>query len=80
MGVRAEDWGVTYVETDIMFDVLECYWAWDHPYLTFLDEDCFWDGLTRQGSEFCSRLLVHSILAYGSVSLCPTHTSFRELY
>lgn len=67
--VKAQDWRVTYVN-DVGFRNIICsYLVWDHPSGRPFDEDDFLNGLDGKKSDSCSELLVHVILAYGSVSL-----------
>jgi hypothetical protein len=67
--VKARDWNVSYVD-DVGFRNIICsYLVWDHPAVRPFDEDDFLDGLVGLPSETCSEILVHVVLAYGSVSL-----------
>lgn len=66
---HAVEWGITYADDDEILNILASFMAWDHPCRRFFDEHVFLDGLVAGGSEFCSTLLVHTVLAYGAVSL-----------
>ncbi|GAB7345657.1 hypothetical protein MBLNU457_3946t2 [Dothideomycetes sp. NU457] len=63
---HAVEWGITYADDDEILNILASFMAWDHPCRRFFDEHVFLDGLVAGGSEFCSTLLVHTVLAYGA--------------
>jgi hypothetical protein len=65
--VQARDWGVSYTDTHNLILMLDHYFLWDHYSYHFFDESAFWEGLVAGGSEFCNKLLVHSIVAYTAV-------------
>jgi len=64
--LRGADWGITYADDEDIFNILASFFAWDHPCRRFFDEHIFLDGLVDGGSEFCSSLLLHTVLAYGA--------------
>ena len=64
--VNARDWGVDYLDNDTFLDIIEYFFVWDQPTWSIMDEVSFFSGLENGGSEYCSALLVHSILAFGS--------------
>lgn len=65
---RARDWDVSYVDDHGFRNIISSYLNWDrHGHRPF-DEDDFLDGLIKQPTDTCSEVLVHTILAYGSVS------------
>jgi len=67
--IKGRDWNVSYID-DVGFRNIICsYLVWDHPAVRPFDEDDFLDGLTGLPSDTCSELLVHTVVAYGSVSL-----------
>jgi hypothetical protein len=67
--VTARDWNVTYID-DVGFRNIICsYLVWDHPAVRPFDENDFLDGLVGLLSDTISEMLVHVVLAYGSVSL-----------
>jgi hypothetical protein len=66
--IKAQDWNASYID-DIGFRNIICsYLVWDHPAVRPFDEDDFLDGLVGLPSDTCSEMLVHVVLAYGSVS------------
>lgn len=65
--VQARDWGVSYTDTRNLILMLDHYFLWEHYSYHFFDENAFWEGLAAGGSEFCNKLLVHSIVAYTAV-------------
>lgn len=65
--VRPRDWGVSYTDTRELTAILDHYFVWDHYTYHFFDEEAFWEGLIAGGSEFCNKLLVHSIVAFSAV-------------
>jgi len=67
--VKARAWGIEYADDDDLCGILISYFTWDHPTWRFFDEDLFLDGLVDGGSYFCSRLLLHAVMAYGSVNI-----------
>ena len=66
--MRASQWDVTYADDDDIFGIFSSFFAWDHYSWRFFDEDLFFEGLLQGGSDFCSKVLVHAILAFGAVS------------
>ncbi|KAG9666977.1 hypothetical protein KCU99_g9296, partial [Aureobasidium melanogenum] len=66
--VRAHDWNVTYVDDVGFRNIISSFFVWDHPSIHMFDEDDFLDGLIRLPSDTCSEVLVHAVLAYGSVN------------
>ncbi|KAK6008108.1 hypothetical protein QM012_000011 [Aureobasidium pullulans] len=66
--VRAQDWNVTYVDDAGFRNIISSFFVWDHPAIHMFDEDDFLDGLIKLPSDTCSEVLVHSVLAYGSVN------------
>jgi len=70
--VKASQWDISYADDDDIFGILSSFFAWDHYSWRFFDEDLFFEGLVQGGSDFCSKVLVHAILAFGSVSKDPT--------
>lgn len=66
--VSAQDWNVTYVDDVGFRNIISSFFVWDHPSIHMFDEDDFLDGLIRLPSDTCSEVLVHAVLAYGSVN------------
>lgn len=64
--VKASRWGITYADDDDLFGILSSFFAWDHYSWRFFDEDLFLEDLVAGGSCFCSKVLLHSILAFGA--------------
>ncbi|KAG9696081.1 hypothetical protein KCU76_g3988, partial [Aureobasidium melanogenum] len=64
----AQDWNVTYVDDVGFRNIISSFFVWDHPSIHMFDEDDFLDGLIRLPSDTCSEVLVHAVLAYGSVN------------
>jgi hypothetical protein len=54
------------------------YLSWDHPTLRYFDEDYFLDQLVSGQTDYCSSLLVNSILAYTAVYF-DAQTSHRSI-
>lgn len=65
--VKAQDWNVTYVDDVGFRNIMSSFFVWDHPAIHMFDEDDFLDGLIKLPTDTCSEVLVHSVLAYGSV-------------
>ncbi|CAD0099854.1 unnamed protein product [Aureobasidium mustum] len=65
---KAQDWNVTYVDDVGFRNIISSFFVWDHPAIHMFDEDDFLDGLIKLPSDTCSEILVHSVLAYGSVN------------
>lgn len=65
--VNAQDWNVTYVDDVGFRNIMSSFFVWDHPAIHMFDEDDFLDGLIKLPSDTCSEVLVHTVLAYGSV-------------
>ena len=67
--VPAKPWTDIIDDNDLVSHLVSLYFTWDHPCAQFLDQDIFIEHM-RQGdleSEFCSPLLVNSLLSIASV-------------
>jgi hypothetical protein len=67
--LKARDWDITYIDDVGFRNIIGSYLVWDHPAVRPFDENDFLDGLVGLPSDTCSVMLVHVVLAYGSVSL-----------
>jgi hypothetical protein len=70
--VPAKPWTEVTDDNDFVSHLVSLYFTWDHPCAQFLDQGVFLEHMRRQdlNSEFCSPLLVNSLLSVASV-LCP---------
>lgn len=77
--VPARPWTEVTDDDDLVSHLVSLYFTWDHPCGQFVDQGVFLDHMKRgdPNSEFCTPLLVNSLLAMASVR-DPSH-SCREL-
>lgn len=67
--VSARPWTEVTDDDDLVSHLISLYFTWDYPCAQFFDQRIFLDHM-RQGvlnSEFCSPILVNSILSVASV-------------
>lgn len=67
--VPARPWTEVTDDNDFVSHLVSLYFTWDHPCAQFLDQGIFIDHMTRgdAGSQFCTPLLVNSLLSMASV-------------
>lgn len=77
--VPAKPWTDVTDDHDLVSHLVSLYFTWDHPCGQLVDQLVFVDHMKRGelDSEFCTPLLVNSLLSMASVR-CPTR-SCREL-
>ncbi|KAJ6002440.1 Transcription factor [Penicillium sp. IBT 35674x] len=66
--VPAKPWTEITDDNDLVSHLVSLYFTWDHPCVQFLDQKKFLEHMRRGvlDSEFCSPLLVNSILSMAS--------------
>jgi hypothetical protein len=70
LNVPAKPWTTLTDDDELVSHLVSIFFEWINPYLRNVEEDLFLDAM-RSGdltSEYCSPLLVNSILAYACVS------------
>lgn len=67
--VPAKPWTGVTDDNDLVSHLVSLYFTWDHPCAQFVDQGIFLDHMKRGelSSEFCSPLLVNSLLSIASV-------------
>lgn len=67
--VPAKPWTEVTDDNDLVSHLVSLYFTWDHPCAQFVDQGIFLDHMKRGDlcSEFCSPLLVNSLLSIASV-------------
>ncbi|KAJ5569742.1 uncharacterized protein N7459_009172 [Penicillium hispanicum] len=67
--VSAKPWTGVIEDDDLVSHLVSLYFTWDHPCAQFVDQDIFLEHMRRGDpeSEFCSPLLVNSLLSMASV-------------
>ena len=67
--VPARPWTEVTDDNDFVSHLVSLYFTWDHPCAQFLDQGIFIDHMKRAdaGSQFCTPLLVNSLLSMASV-------------
>jgi hypothetical protein len=67
--VPATPWTDVTDDNDLVSHLVSLYFTWDHPCVQFLDQNKFLEHMRRGvlDSEFCSPMLVNSILSMASV-------------
>lgn len=67
--VPAKPWTEVTDDNDLVSHLISLYFTWDHPCVQFMDQRKFLEHMRRGmlDSEFCSPLLVNSILSMASV-------------
>lgn len=75
--VPAKPWTKVTEDDHLVSHLISLYFTWDHPLSQLFDQTLFLDHMTTQdtASEFCSPLLVNSILAVAS-----SYSDFPELF
>ena len=63
------NWTTVTHDSDLLINIMTAWYNWEYKYFHFLDWDMFLDDMVNSQDEFCSELLVNSILASGSVSV-----------
>lgn len=71
-GIKAAEFEVYYTDDETFLEILCCYFTWENPVSGLVPEEAFWEGLISRGSDFCNRMLVHSVLAFGVVRATDT--------
>lgn len=56
----------TGLTEDVQNDLLELYWTWQHPWMYFVHKKLFLEELRQPGGNYCTSLLLSSILALAS--------------
>ncbi|KAJ5915938.1 transcriptional regulator family: Fungal Specific TF [Penicillium verhagenii] len=66
--VPAKPWTEVTDDNDLVSHLVSLYFTWDHPCVQFLDQKIFLEHMRRGtlDSEFCSPVLVNSILSMAS--------------
>lgn len=77
--VPAKPWTEATDDNDLVSHLVSLYFTWDHPCAQFVDQGIFLEHMRRGDldSEFCSPLLVNSLLSMASVcgpSFYSTHS------
>lgn len=62
-------WSIQYLTNDKFRAVLHSYLCWDYPSNQLFDKEPFLDGLAGGPSNDFTALLMHSIIAFASVSI-----------
>lgn len=67
--VPAKPWTEVTDDNNLVSHLMSLYFTWDHPCAQFLDQGIFIEHMRRKDleSDFCSPLLVNSILSMASV-------------
>lgn len=67
--VSAKPWTEVTDDSDLVSHLISLYFTWDHPCSQFVDQEIFLDHMERDDldSEFCTPLLVNSLLSMASV-------------
>ncbi|KAJ5666219.1 Transcription factor [Penicillium maclennaniae] len=67
--VPARPWTEVTDDSDFVSHLVSLYFTWDHPCAQYLDQKIFIDHMTRgdTSSQFCTPLLVNSLLAMACV-------------
>lgn len=74
-------WTKVPITSTLAAHAISLYLKTDHPLLGFLDPDLFISDLTDGKTEYCSSLLVSSLLYWACVSIAYYHSgcNFKEL-
>ncbi|KAJ5240448.1 transcriptional regulator family: Fungal Specific TF [Penicillium citrinum] len=66
--VSENPWTEVTDDSDLVSHLVSLYFTWDHPCLQFVDQGIFVDHMERENldSEFCTPLLVNSLLSVAS--------------
>jgi hypothetical protein len=66
--VQASQWTTVTTNNTVLVNLISLYLSWDHVTLRLFDEDYFLDQISTGQTEYCSPLLVNSMLAAAAVS------------
>lgn len=66
--VRASRWTAVTADDRLLQKLLQLYFAFDHPYFTFLHKDHFLEDMAAGRDRYCSSLLTNALLAQACVS------------
>lgn len=71
--VPAQPWTKVTNDSQLVSHLISLYLTWDHPCSQLIDQDVFLKHIKAKDltSEFCTPLLVNSLLAMASVRIAP---------
>ena len=78
--VPAKPW-TRHIDDALVSHIVSLYFTWEHPCAQFVDQEIFLEEMKHGGleSDFCSQLLVNSLLAMASVRGSNRSISVTEL-
>ncbi|KAI0390706.1 hypothetical protein F5Y17DRAFT_471455 [Xylariaceae sp. FL0594] len=85
--VKASRWTTVTANDNVLANLISLYLSWDHATMRLFDEDYFLDQIAAGQTEYCSPLLVNSLLATASLNYSAIdkeesksmgHAFFRE--
>ncbi|KAL1297735.1 hypothetical protein AAFC00_006274 [Neodothiora populina] len=78
-GVKASNWTSVIIEDTCFANIISSFLIWDHPPWRLFDEDMFIEDMVTGRTNYCSRLLVNAVLAYGCQNYAAVDPSKEAL-